>query len=211
MPAPEKPFPMRKPRYRQAMSKKRIRDIRHEELIDAAIQAIAEHGYAQVTMTDIAKQAGSTAASINYYFGSKDQLIQAVMQLVLRTLKAANLRRLKMAETPYDRLMAGLDANFDETLFTSATCSIWLQFWANAPYHEGLARLQRVNRMRVTSHFRAELRQLLPENRMATVQQALQNYIDGVWIEAAMNPGPVNAKAARLEARRVADLLLKGG
>jgi TetR/AcrR family transcriptional repressor of bet genes len=107
--------------------------------------------------------------------------------------------------------MAGLDANFDETLFTSTTCSIWLQFWANAPYHEGLARLQRINRMRVTSHFRAELRHLLPANRLATVQQALQNYMDGVWLEAAMNSGPVNAQAARREARRVADLLLKGG
>lgn len=193
------------------MTKKRIRDIRHEELIDAAIQAVAERGYAQVTMADIAKEAGSTAASINYYFGSKDQLIQAMMLRILGILKAANLRHLEQAKTPYDRLMAGLDANFDESLFTSATCSIWLQFWANAPYHEGLARLQRINRMRVTSHFRAELRHLLPENRLATVQQALQNYMDGVWLEAAMKRGPVDATAARRDARRVADLLLKGG
>lgn len=193
------------------MTKKRIRDIRHDELIDAALHAVAEHGYAQVTMSDIAKEAGSTAASINYYFGSKDQLMQAVMQRILRTLHAANLRNLRAAKTPYDRLMAGLDANFDKSLFTSQTCSIWLQFWSNAPYHEGLARLQRVNRQRVTSHFRAELRHLLPANRLATVQQALQNYMDGVWLDAAMNPSPVDPDAARREARRVADLLLKGG
>ena len=193
------------------MSKRRIRDIRHEELIDAAIRAVAERGYAQVTMTDIAKEAGSTAASINYYFGSKDQLIQAMMLRILRTLKAANLRNLAGTLTPYDRLMAELDANFDEALFTPETCAIWLQFWANAPYHEGLARLQRINRQRVTSHFRAELSQLLPKTRLDTVQQALQAYMDGVWLEAAMSRRPVNAAAAQKEARRVADLMLKAG
>ena len=193
------------------MTKKRIRDIRNEELIDAAMRSMADRGYAQVTMADIASEAGSTAASINYYFGSKDQLIQAVMQRILGVLKTAHLKHLSLAKTPYDRLMAGLDANFDETLFTQTTCAIWLQFWANAPYHEGLVRLQRVNRLRVASHFRAELRVLLPQARRATVQQALQNYMDGVWLEAAMNRAPVDAKAARQDARRVADLLLKEG
>ena len=193
------------------MTKKRIRDIRNEELIDAAIRAVAERGYAQVTMTDIAKEAGSTAASINYYFGSKDQLIQAMMLRILGILKAANLRQLKTAKTPYDRLMAGLYANFDESLFTPDTCSIWLQFWANAPYHDGLARLQKINRRRVASQFRAELSHLLPEGRRVAVQQALQNYMDGVWLEAAMNKGPVDATAARQEAHRFADLLLKDG
>ena len=54
--------------------KKSIRDIRHEELIDAAITAIYKNGYATVTMTEIAREIGATAASINYYFGSKENL-----------------------------------------------------------------------------------------------------------------------------------------
>ena len=193
------------------MSKKRIRDIRHDELIDAAISAVASHGFARVTMTDIATAAGSTAASINYYFGSKDQLIQAMMLRILGILKTANLRRLARAETPYDRFMAGLEANFDARLFTPEICAIWLQFWANAPYNAGLARLQMINRRRVASHFHRELMQLVPQSRVQTVQTALQNYMDGVWLQAAMQRKDVDPDAARRDARRVAELLLKAG
>lgn len=190
------------------MSRRRIRDIRHDELIEATIKAVHQHGYTSVTMTEIAEYAGSTAASINYYFGSKEKLLEATMRRMLTLLKNAVVDRMPAAKNPHDRLMALLDANFDDRLFTVEQCSLWVQFWGNAPYVPSLARLHRINRDRVTSNFRAELRALLPDNRREIVREALQSYMDGVWLETAQSDTPINGAATRAEARRVAQLLL---
>ncbi len=191
------------------MGRTRIRDIRHEELINATITAVHQRGYSVVTMAEIAAEAGASAASINYYFGSKEKLMQATMVRLLRLLKDAMLERYAGANSPHERLMAVIDANFSDRLFTIEQCSIWMQFWANAPYSPSLQRLHRINRARVTAHFRAELRTLLPVARHEAVREALQCYMDGVWLEAAQSDAPLNPEQARAEARQVADMLLQ--
>ena len=190
------------------MVRTRIRDIRHEELINATITAVHKRGYAVVTMAEIAAEAGASAASINYYFGSKEKLMEATMRRLLTLLKQAMLERYATAKTPHERLMAVIDANFSDRLFTNEQCSIWMQFWANAPYAESLQRLHRINRSRVTAHVRAELRALVATDRRETLREALQCYMDGVWLEAAQSDAPLNPAQARKEAREVADLML---
>ena len=191
------------------MSRRRIRDIRHDELINATITAVAARGYAAVTMAEIAAGAGSTAASINYYFGSKEKLMEATMRHLLSELRGAIVERFADAETPRERLHAIIEANFDDRLFTTERCSVWMQFWAFAPYSQSLSRLHRINRSRVQSHFRAELRHLLPEARRETVRETLQSYMDGVWLEASQSDSPLDADAKRTEAKRVVGLLVK--
>lgn len=192
------------------MSRRRIRDIRHDELIEATLTAVHQRGYAVVTMAEIAREAGATAASINYYFGSKEKLMEATMRRLLSLLKTAMLERYAEAKSPQDRLIAVLDANFDDRFYTVEHCNFWMQFWANAPYSPPLARLHRINRARVTSHFRAELRSLVEDGRRETVRDALQCYMDGVWLEAAQSAAPLDPAYARSEARHVARLLLNG-
>jgi TetR/AcrR family transcriptional repressor of bet genes len=191
------------------MKRKTIRDIRSEELIDAAILAVHERGFGVVTMTEIANRAGTSAASINYYFGSKEQLMEATMRRLLDILKQGLLGRLSDQSDPYNRLMAICDANFDDALFTVEQISVWVQFWSHAPYSSRLSRLHQINRSRVRSHFRAELKQLLPSETQETVRRALQAYMDGVWLEASQTDTKILSPAgARDGMRDVAALLL---
>ncbi len=191
------------------MRRKRIRDIRYEELIEATVIAAHKHGYNTVTMAEIAKEAGSSAASISYYFGSKDGLMEATMRHLLQLLRKSLITGLAQAQSPRERLYAILDANFDDSLFTVPQCSLWIQFWASAPYSPRLSRIHRINRSRVRSHFRSELRQLLPDTEAEIARGAFQSYMDGVWLEAAQSDKPLDGKSARAAARGVADLLLK--
>lgn len=190
------------------MGRKRIRDIRNEELIEATIIAVHKRGYGVVTMAEIAAEAGASAASINYYFGSKEGLMEATMRYLLRKLRRAMVDGYGKARTPKERLYAVMDANFSDDLFTVPQCSLWMQFWASAPYSPRLSRLHRINRARVRSHFLAELRRLLPEDRVETARQALQCYMDGVWLQAAQADAPVDAAASRAAAHRVVDMAL---
>ncbi|OED50306.1 transcriptional regulator BetI [Rhodobacteraceae bacterium (ex Bugula neritina AB1)] len=190
------------------MSRKRIRDIRNEELIEATIVAVHKRGYGVVTMAEIAQEAGASAASINYYFGSKEGLMEATMLHLLAKLRRAMSAGYATARTPRERLYAVMDANFADGLFTVPQCSIWMQFWANAPYSQRLSRLHRINRARVRSHVLAELRALLPSDQVETARQALQCYMDGVWLQAAQSEDVLNPENARAAAHRVVDLVI---
>ncbi|MBT8155563.1 transcriptional regulator BetI [Epibacterium ulvae] len=191
------------------MGRKRIRDIRNKELIEATIVAVHRHGYGVVTMAEIAQEAGASAASINYYFGSKEGLMEATMRHLLTKLKVAMIQGYTGTKTPKERLYAVMDANFADDLYTVERCSIWMQFWANAPYSPRLSRLHRINRARVRSHFLAELSQLLTADQVEPARQALQCYMDGVWLQAAQSDQSVDPKTARAAAHQVVDLVIR--
>jgi TetR/AcrR family transcriptional regulator len=50
-----------------------------ERLLDLAIAGFAEHGIAATSQRALARHAGVTPAMLNYYFGSKQRLIQAAV------------------------------------------------------------------------------------------------------------------------------------
>lgn len=173
----------------------RIRAIRNEELIEAAIAALAEVGFANVTMAEIARHAGSTAPSITYYFGSKAGLMAQTMRHLLGLLRAAHVARLGRQ----DRLEALLCANFDARFFTRDHCAVWVQFWANAPFDPGLSRLQRINRTRVERQLIAALRGRVVDPAHTAID--LQAWMDGVWLSVAQGQTEADAAALQVQAR----------
>lgn len=54
-----------------------------ERILDAAEQLFSEHGFAGTSMRMITKLAGVPLASVNYHFGSKHALMEAVYERVL--------------------------------------------------------------------------------------------------------------------------------
>ncbi|MBR9766929.1 MAG: transcriptional regulator BetI [Paracoccaceae bacterium] len=190
------------------MTRKKIRDIRHEEFIVAALEATHKRGFHAVTMSEIAAEIGATAASINYYFGSKDQLMFETMRHLLRILGATHKQYLDVALDPKDRLRAIFDAHFDPRFFTPQHCSFWVQFWSAAPYSAHLERLHRINQSRVKSHFRAELAPLVPAPFRETMRRILQSYLDGVWLSVAQADRGIDPRHARQEAGALIELVL---
>lgn len=65
-----------------------------EDLLVAAGQILAVRGYAGTSIREIINQAGATLSSVNYYFGSKDQLYLETIRYVLdEKIDVANLFR----------------------------------------------------------------------------------------------------------------------
>jgi AcrR family transcriptional regulator len=56
-----------------------IEDIRRVELIAATLRIMSEQGFERATVRDIARAAGASVGSINYYFKSKDDLLHAAV------------------------------------------------------------------------------------------------------------------------------------
>lgn len=184
------------------MTRRKISSVRREELIQATLAAVCAHGFADLTVARIAEDAQVSAGNIHYYFGGKEALLEATMRHLLELLKAAHGRQLADAATDRERLHAVVQANFDEEFLTLETCRVWTQFWAHAPYRPKLARLHNINRARVRSNIVFAIRTLVPVQDVRVKTNAIQGYMDGVWVQVAQSPESLNLPELQVEARR---------
>jgi AcrR family transcriptional regulator len=87
---------------------------RRAQILDAAIETIAELGYANASFGRIAKRAElSSTGMISYYFDGKDELDGEVIATVLATASAFVGPRIAAAPGHRERLGAYIRANLD--------------------------------------------------------------------------------------------------
>ncbi|MFI9718899.1 TetR/AcrR family transcriptional regulator [Streptomyces sp. NPDC052396] len=87
-------------------------EARRAQIVGAAIEVIAEVGYAKATFTRIARQAGlSSTGMISYHFSGKDDLMAEVVAEVMRVNGAYMLSRIDSQTTPSGRLRAHIESN----------------------------------------------------------------------------------------------------
>ncbi|MHC4920042.1 MAG: TetR/AcrR family transcriptional regulator [Planctomycetota bacterium] len=65
-----------------------------ERILDAAEQLFGEHGPSNTSLRAITAAADANLAAVNYHFGSKEKLIEAVLSRRLRPVNQARLERL---------------------------------------------------------------------------------------------------------------------
>lgn len=83
---------------------------RRGQIIDSAIQLIAEQGLARTSLSRIAAKAGISKAAVLYHFKNKDELLDEVLARVLGGLVTQVAARVDAAETPRDAVFAYLKA-----------------------------------------------------------------------------------------------------
>ncbi|MBN1663595.1 MAG: TetR/AcrR family transcriptional regulator [Deltaproteobacteria bacterium] len=75
------------------MARRDIKEARKDNIIDAALQVFTEKGYANATMTDIAKKAGVSTPVLYGYFKTKEDLLFTIPEKLseepVRTLDVA--------------------------------------------------------------------------------------------------------------------------
>ena len=73
-------------------------DQRREQMLRAALEVIAERGYPDTRIADVAERAGTSPALVIYYFKTKDQLLTEAIRFSEDTWYATGTRR--MARSP---------------------------------------------------------------------------------------------------------------
>jgi AcrR family transcriptional regulator len=69
----------RKPAPAPARASRQDGDATRQQLLDVAGQVFAERGFADATSKEICARAKANLAAVNYHFGSRDQLYEAVL------------------------------------------------------------------------------------------------------------------------------------
>ena len=78
-------------------------------LLEAAEALFVEHGFEAMSLRQITTLAGTNLAAVNYHFGGKEGLMQALLRARLDRLNQERLRLLAACERQYGD--AGLDAS----------------------------------------------------------------------------------------------------
>src|SRR5262245_27134455 len=108
-------------------------DARREQLVDAAITAIAEHGLSNVTLSKVAGLAGLTAGMVNFHFKSKQELLQATLEKLTDEYRAACEDAVAAAgRAPEDALMGLVAVSFDPRIASLERLAVWYAFWGES-------------------------------------------------------------------------------
>lgn len=101
---------------------------RKKQLIDAAVQAIAKCGVIDVTITDVAEIAGLSRGIVNFYFVSKDALIEQTLAHVLQSAMQGAKMRLARAENASadEQLRVWMTAQFESDWCNQKRLQVWL-------------------------------------------------------------------------------------
>lgn len=118
-----------------------VADVRRDQMVAAAAGLIAERGFSDTRIADVAKRVGASPGLVIYYFGTKDELLtealrwsersfyQAVEEMLGRT--PALVRRIETltAWTLQDHAEDDLPDDW----------GLWFDLWAQAFRHPGVA------------------------------------------------------------------------
>lgn len=178
------------------MARVKMQDIRRQELIEATVQTLYKKGFSELTVNEISKEAGISGGNVHYYFGGKNELLEATMRSFLNTLRHVCIARLAQANSPRERLNAVVLSNFDKAFFQLETVAAWTQFWAQAPYNKTLLRLQTINSARVHSNLLQALKQIVQPQHAQDATNMVKIIMDGIWLRCAQDPQCMSAEQA---------------
>jgi TetR/AcrR family transcriptional repressor of bet genes len=190
------------------MPKRGMKPIRRQQLINAVIASIHEHGFSNTTVARIARRAGVSTGIVHHYFTDKDDLLFATMQDLLETLRRDAVARMRATKTPQGRLDAIIHASFGDEQFADEVFSAWLALYGNARGSAALQRILRIYHRRLASNLIHSLVPLVGRERAGPAALGIAALIDGLWLRYALTGPPDDPETPRALTRTHAEAII---
>jgi AcrR family transcriptional regulator len=107
-------------------------------LLDAAARVYAAHGFSGATLDDVAEEAGMTKGAVYGHFGSKDNLLVALIEEYLAAELAEQIGLFDRDETTWKRPWSGSDRWIEELDESPDAFRLLIEFWLAAGRDERL-------------------------------------------------------------------------
>lgn len=117
-----------------------------------------------------------------YYFKGKDEVLFWMVRHANRVIMDEVVQKLRIAQTPWERLMAIVEGNFPESLYNRNTANAWLSFYAASSRDKQLERLQTLFYRRLSSNLRSCVKDCLEPPQLQQFVQGVGLLIDGCWL-----------------------------
>jgi AcrR family transcriptional regulator len=186
-------------------------DGRRDDMLRAALEVIAERGFADTRIADVAERAGTSPALVIYYFQTKDNLLTEAVRLVEDLWYEYGFRRMDGIVGSAARLEVMVTTGFvpPEDIGIPSLWALWVDLWARA--------LRDPNAARVREDFDARWRRVVADlvregqvtGEFGDIEPddfvlALSAMLDGLSVQIALADPVVDARVARRLAMRFA-------
>jgi AcrR family transcriptional regulator len=111
---------------------------RRAAILEAAWRLVAERGYHQVRVQDIARVCGTSTGTVHYYFPGKNDVLHEALRFSVDRAFERQGSQLKPIDDARKRLLALIEMQLPVGGHIRDEWSIWLQFWTEATLDPGL-------------------------------------------------------------------------
>ena len=114
-----------------------VADVRRDQMLAAASILIAERGFHDTRIADVAQRVGASPALVIYYFGTKDSLLTEALRWSERSFYAATEEMLRSTDKLRDRLEILVEWTLvaDKTDALTGDWGLWFDLWSQAFRH----------------------------------------------------------------------------
>jgi TetR/AcrR family transcriptional repressor of bet genes len=184
------------------------REVRRQQLIDATIESISQHGMSGTTMTTITQLANLSIGTVSFHFESKENLLVETLCSLAKEHRAVWRAAYGDAGLcPADKLWAFVEAHFHPNICTRPKLSVWFAFFGDAHYRhlyrERLAGID-AERWEETRRLCSVLKKEggYDDINPMDIAKSLEGLYDGLWINLMMYPDTFSADDAKRQIRQ---------
>lgn len=120
------------------MPRVNVKDKRKQQLMDANIASIAKRGLSETTIAHVSQGAGMSRGIVNFYFTTKESMMQETCQFLADEYAGAwerALEKVAVGSSPRVALDAIIQSCFHASLCNQKKLSVWVAFWGHASSH----------------------------------------------------------------------------
>ena len=109
-----------------------VADARRDQMLMASAHLIAERGFSDTRIADVAERVGASPALVIYYFGTKDSLLTEALRWSERSFYAAVEEMLLETPSLRARIENLVEACLPESKDVPDDWGLWFDLWAQA-------------------------------------------------------------------------------
>ena len=190
-------------------------DQRREQMLRAALDVIADRGYAETRIADVAERTGISPALVIYYFKTKDRLLTEAIRYLDNLWYADGQRRMAALPTAAARIeeIVAMSCLPEADTEPHSSWTLWLDFWTLAARSPEVAKLRQKDDERWRDMISSVVRYGQESGEFSEVDPGnfsilLCSLLDGLAIQIALDDPVVDpARAFELCMRFIADQL----
>lgn len=165
---------------------------RKSQIINATMDALDEHGFCDLKISDVAKRANVSAGLVCHHFGTKRGLLLATMQSAVDAYQAQSVQVIADHPDYRDRILALVQTALSPEQVSVRLSSVWLTLYylttSDPDFHEQLQRYQKQNHENILSALSPIYKPDVAEKK----SRLIAALIDGVWLQSTARSKTVN-------------------
>jgi AcrR family transcriptional regulator len=188
-----------------------VADVRRDQMLSAAATLIAERGFSDTRIADVAERVGASPALVIYYFGTKDSLLTEALRWSERSFYTATEEMLRTTTKLRERLEILVEWTLVSETQTALTgdWGLWFDLWAQAFRHPAVKK----DRAELDHQWRDLLARVVQAGiddgeigqvDVETFAIMWGSLLDGLVVQVALDDPVVTAERARKVALDVA-------